>query len=134
MKTAYIDTSCLLTVSFEEPGHGEVLADLEGYEELFSSNLLEAELRATTRREGINLPRIEALNRLIWLWPDRPLTKEFKRVLSSGNLKGADLWHLASALFLRDQVGSLDFLSLDEKQLRLAKDLDFGGPEWTGSA
>ena len=74
MKTAYIDTSCLLTVSFEEPGHGEVLADLEGYEELFSSNLLEAELRATTRREGINLPRIEALNRLIWLWPDRPLT------------------------------------------------------------
>lgn len=130
MKTAYIDTSCLLAITFEEPGQQKVVVALTDYDELFSSNLLEAELLAATQREGVVLPRVEALKRLIWVWPDRPLTPEFERILSRGYLRGADLWHLASALYLRDKIGFTDFLTLDKKQAQLAQRLDFEGLGW----
>ncbi len=45
MRFAYVDTSCLVAIAFDEPGADKVAARLRRFERLFASNLLEAELR-----------------------------------------------------------------------------------------
>ncbi len=89
-----------------------------------SSNLLEAEFRSALSREA--LPNAaQLLSWLDWVLPDRPLTGEFARVLASGYLKGADLWHLACALSLNYAPQDLTFLTLDERQKAVARKLGF---------
>ena len=43
MKLAYVDTSCLVAIAFDEPGGRRLARGLERYDRLFASNLLEAE-------------------------------------------------------------------------------------------
>jgi hypothetical protein len=91
---------------------------------LLSSNLLEAELEATFRREGVErdptrLPRVD------WVLPDRALGDEIRRVLTAGYVRGADCWHLATALFIAPDPRQLQFLTLDTRQRGLAKTLGF---------
>ena len=52
MDFAYVDTSPLVAIAFDEPGGEEMATELAGIERLVSSNLLEAELLATFLREG----------------------------------------------------------------------------------
>ena len=40
MKAAYVDTSCLVAIAFGEKGAASLGRRLEGFDELFSSNLL----------------------------------------------------------------------------------------------
>ena len=54
-----------------------------------------------------------------------PLTEECERIVSLGYLKGADLWHLAGALFLDPGAEELAFLTLDRRQQELAEKLGF---------
>lgn len=123
MKTAYIDSSCIIAVLFQEPRHRQLLRQLQSYDELFSSNLLEAEIRAAVTREQVAHGPDGVLSWISWVLPDRPLTSEFKEVLALGYLKGADLWHLATALFLQRAIGGLEFRSLDRRQLAVAQKL-----------
>ena len=51
MSIAYVDTSALVAIAFEEPGGSQAGERLEGFSRLLSSNLLEAELRAAFARE-----------------------------------------------------------------------------------
>ena len=44
MKAAYVDSSVLVAISLGEIDHGDLIARLKDFDELFSSNLLEAEL------------------------------------------------------------------------------------------
>ena len=97
MKLAYVDTSCLVAIAFDEPGAGEVARRLARFDRLLSSNLLEAELRSD-------------------------------RITSLGYLNGADLWHLACALFLAPQTGDLAFLTLDRRRGEVAVRLGFPAP------
>jgi len=53
VRLAYVDTSCLVAIAFEEPGADAVAARLLRFDRRFSSNLLEAELRSTLLREGL---------------------------------------------------------------------------------
>lgn len=53
MSLAYVDTSCLVAVAFDEPGAQELALQLEGYDRLVASNLLEAELRSALTRENV---------------------------------------------------------------------------------
>ena len=130
MRAAYVDTSCMLSIAFEEPGWRRTAEELRQCEEIFSSNLLEAELFAAVRRENSDVPRVESLRRLVWVWPDEPLTDYFRVVLSHGYLRGADLWHLASALVLRDRIGEVSFMSLDKRQAEVASRLGLRGLDW----
>ena len=57
--------------------------------------------------------------------PDRPLTPEYERILAVGSLSGADLWHLACALFVAQNPGDLSFITLDRRQLDVAGRLGF---------
>ena len=72
MSVAYVDSSVLTAIAFDEPGATAHARKLDGFARVISSNLLEAELRAAFARE-------------------------FAAVLETGTLRGADLWHVAMA-------------------------------------
>ncbi len=133
MKLAYVDTSALVAIAFGEPGWQKTGRALREPDHLFSSNLLEAELRASFLREEVDEPVEELLSWIEWILPDRPLSAECERVLASGYQRGADVWHLACGLYLQERLDAqLAFLSLDERQLNAAGRLGFlqvSGPE-----
>lgn len=125
MKVAYVDTSFLLALAFDEPGADKRRKQFRQYDRLFSSNLLEAELRASFARHGIVQEKATLLKWITWVWPSRPLTLEFERALSAGLLKGADLWHVACALYLEPEGKGLAFITLDQRQREVAVRLGF---------
>jgi hypothetical protein len=88
MTLAYVDTSCLVVIAFDEVG-------------------------------------ARLLSGLTWVYPNRPLTRELDRVIATGYLKGADLWHLACALFLAPDGKDLTFATLDRRQEEVAARLRF---------
>jgi predicted nucleic acid-binding protein len=124
MKTAYVDTSCLAAVAFGEAGSARLVRSMQTYDVLLSSNLLEAELRAAVRRENADLDPSALLSPISWVYPDRPLTKEIQTVLEVGYVRGADLWHLAAALFV-DPNREIEFITLDKRQAEIGRQLGF---------
>jgi len=125
LRLGYVDTSFLLGIAFEEPNAARLISRLRRFDRLFSSNLLEAEFRSALAREGISESGDDALRHFTWVYPDRPLTPEFGRILSAGHVRGADLWHLANALFLAPDSRELSFLTLDRRQRQVAVELGF---------
>lgn len=126
LKTAYVDSSCLVAVSLEEPGSHEILGRLSRYDRLFSSPLLEAELRSSLIRAGDDGRIKNILTWFLWVFPYRRLTQEIDLVLDTGYLKGSDLWHLSCALFLRPRIETpLTFLTVDRRQGDIARALGF---------
>lgn len=126
MKQAYVDSSCLVAIAFDETDSKSMASELSRLDDVFSSNLLEAELRAALRREKVSEDPSALLSSIRWIYPDRPLTAEFEEVLGAGYVRGADLWHLANALYLAaDKRSSLTFLTLDSRQQSIAGSLGF---------
>jgi len=110
---------------FEEPAAAELTVRLRRFDRLFSSNLLEAEFRSALVREGITDSGADLLAIVTWVYPNRPLTREIDRASGPGFLRGADLWHLANALFLPPDARELSFLTLDQRQREVAAGLGF---------
>lgn len=126
MKVAYIDTSCLVAVAFGEPGHQDMVERLRSQDRVVSSTLLEAELSAALLREGVPVSSARGLcSNIDWILPQRPLSSEFRSVLGAGYVRGADLWHLACALFVSPDPSLLSFLTLDQRQAEVAAALRF---------
>jgi predicted nucleic acid-binding protein len=121
---AYVDTSCLVAIAFGEKGATATERRIAEFDEIVASNFLEAELRSAFARERAEFA-VSAVSQLSWLIPDRPLTDEIARVLEGGYVRGADCWHLATALYLSPDPSSLTFLTLDEAQRKVAKALGF---------
>lgn len=124
MTVAYVDTSVVVALTFEEPGGARTKQRLEGFSRLLSSNLLEAELRAACAREACGFSESLVAN-LTWVLPDRSLAPELAAALTAGYLRGADLWHVASALYVAPSPADLCFLTLDERQRSVAATLGF---------
>jgi hypothetical protein len=95
-----------------EPGAKRVGTRLGHFDRLVSSNLLEAELRSALTREGVSADPGRLLEGISWVHPDRPLTAEFERIAVAGYVKGADLWHLACALFIDSDADRRSFMTL----------------------
>lgn len=127
VRTAYVDSSLVVACIFEEPEAAAAEAAMSAYDRLVASDLLAAELLASARREDLALP-LERLAVFDWLLPQRPLHREFNRVLDVGFLRGADLWHVACASYLMDRE-ELDFLTLDRAQGRIACSIGLRVPE-----
>ena len=124
MSVAYVDTSALLAVAFSEPTSPAVEQRLAQFASVASSNLLEAELRAGLSREGRVLhPGL--LIGIDWVLPVRPLTPELVTVLGAGYLRGADLWHVATALYSTSDPRQVTFITLDRRQAEVAAALGF---------
>lgn len=122
--TAYVDTSCLVAIALSEPNATRVARRLASHDVLLSSNLLEGEIRSVMKREGILADSSNLIAGISWVYPDRPLTSEYADVLSAGYVRGADLWHLAVALFI-DPQREITFLTLDDRQKAIARTLRF---------
>ncbi|MCQ3803797.1 MAG: PIN domain-containing protein [Acidimicrobiia bacterium] len=82
MSVAYVDTSAVVAVVFHEPGARTLSRALSDFSRLLSSSLLEAELRSTFAREGVEFGE-QLLSSIDWILPDRPLSREFNAVLAS---------------------------------------------------
>lgn len=122
----YADSSALISVILEQPGSNSVQGAIAKLSPLFGSNLLEAEVRATMVREGVDDTRVEAIiQSMRWVNPSRPLSDEYRRILAVGYVKGADLLHLACALYLSPDPKDLNFLTLDTQQAVVARALGF---------
>lgn len=124
MSLAYVDTSCLVAIAFGERGAKGLGRRLRDFDELLSSNLLEAELRSAFHREEVPFEP-DLLSWITWVLPDRALGREMSRVLEVGYVRGADLWHLACALYLVEDPPDISFLTLDDRQRTVAAGLGF---------
>jgi hypothetical protein len=87
--------------------------------------LFEAELRSALKREAVTGRPENLLSWLTWIYPNRALTPEFERITRLGYLRGADLWHVAHALFVAPDARDLTFLTLDTRQKEMATRLGF---------
>ena len=125
MRAAFVDSSCLLAIALRERSSAKLSARLESFDVLLASALLEAELRCALAREGVEADPLELLEPLSWVLPDRPLGAEIGRVLAGGYLRGADVWHLACALYVEPSPSELVFLTLDRAQGEAAVRLGF---------
>lgn len=124
MTTAFVDTSILVALAYDEPSAHDAAARLAGHDLLFASTLLEAELASACRRERRVLdPRL--LESLQWVAPPHRLSAEVGRVMGAGFVRGADCFHLATALYLSPNAASLTFLTLDQRQREVALALGF---------
>jgi hypothetical protein len=126
-EAAYVDTSCVLAVLLGERLDERTQELLDRHTELFSSNLLEAEVRSVLARRGV-AAEPTFLDEINWVFPNRPLTPEIQRGLAHGYLRGADAWHIASALYLAEVPATLSFLTLDHRQRDVASALGFPTP------
>ncbi|MDE0055746.1 MAG: PIN domain-containing protein [Gammaproteobacteria bacterium] len=124
MSVAYVDSSALAAIAFDEPRASKLASRMDGFDRLISSNLLEAELRAAFMRERLEFQESIVLG-IDWILPDRTLAPEFKTVLRAGYLRGANLWHLATALYVSSGRPRLSFATLDARQAGVADALGF---------
>ncbi len=111
-------------MAFDESEGAAVASRLHGYSRLLSANLLEAELRAVFAREGLGF-RPDLVAPIEWVLPDRPLATELATILETGYLRGADLWHVATALYVAPHSDQLVFVTVDDRQRRVAADVGF---------
>ena len=113
-----------MAVTFDERGGSAIAERLDECSRLLASNLLEAELRAVIARERLDFAA-SLVAGIEWVLPDRPLAPEFAAVLESGYLRGADLWHVATALYAAPESGQVSFVTADTRQLAVAAALGF---------
>lgn len=125
MSVAYVDTSAVVAIVFGEPGGSALARRLAGFDELVAGNLLEAELMAAFEREAVPFEPASVAG-IAWVLPDRPLGRECRIALDAGYLRGADLWHVACALYLAPDPRDLAFVTMDERQRDVAGRLGFG--------
>jgi hypothetical protein len=130
VKSAYLGTSFLLAILFDEPEASGLRRTLGRYGPVFSSDLLTAEALSAGARERLDLRRVLTMLEAVSLvLPHRSLDREVQEALAHGYLRGADVWHVACALFIADAVRSeLAFLSRDAAQRQVARGLGFKTP------
>jgi PIN domain nuclease of toxin-antitoxin system len=128
MNVVYVDTSAVLAVLFGEATASRVQAQLNESDVVLSSNLLEAELRAAFQREKLEFDEA-VLGSITWLLPQRALSAEISTVLAAGYLRGADLWHVACALYADDGGGGIGFVTMDARQEAVALRVGLAAPD-----
>ena len=125
MGVAYIDTSVLLAIAFGQHDPQELRDRLTGHTSIFSSILLEAEARSAFVRMGRPFEQ-HILTGVEWILPDRSLTQEIDLALGAGYLRGADLLHMATALYAAARgEAEMAFLTLDRRLREVAQGLGF---------
>ena len=124
MSVAYVDSSVLVAIAFQDERSASLVDRLADFDRLSCSNLVEAEVSSVCRREMIE-PDPDIMSDISWIFPDRPLSPEIARVLGVGYLRGADLWHLATALYFASEPRDMAFVTLDIRQRDVAEALGF---------
>ncbi len=120
----YVDSSLVLAALFGESlGNHTDLNSPNRRIRLISSYLLEAEVLSAVRREGSDVAQaLKSLGRIGFI-KTGSLVRELKQVFDLGYIRGADAFHLAAALWVRERHMGLRFWTLDTKQADLARAL-----------
>ena len=113
-----------MAITFNEDGSDSLRDWFDSFDGLMSSDLTQAEVRSACHRERTRWDA-ELFKDINWLLPTRTLDDEITRVLDAGYLTGADLWHLATALYYAADPSDVGFLTLDIRQRNVAKALGF---------
>ena len=121
---AYVDSSVIVAIALNEAGSNDHAWRLGNFSQLLSSNLLEAEVRAALAREERQFED-RFISGITWVFPDRSLGPELAVALAAGYLRGADLWHIATALYAAPEPGEIAFVTLDNHQRAIAITLGF---------
>ncbi len=124
MSDAYLDSSVIVAIALNEPGSGDVAVRLDEFSNPISANLLESELLSALSREGLGFNE-SLISGIEWIHPNRSLHNEMALALEAGYLRGADLWHIAVALYAARRPEELTFFTLDIRQRTVAADLGF---------
>lgn len=124
MAAAFVDSSVISAIAFIEGGAPAIVERLQQFNRLFAAPLLEAEVRSAAHRESVTVDQ-GWFAPLTWILPERSLTPEIARVLEAGYIRGADCWHLATALSIFPEPAGLTFLTLDLRQQEIAAALGF---------
>ncbi len=119
-----MDTSCIVGNALGQEAAVATRERLRRFPRVVSSPLLEAELYSALVREGRDVGD-EWTNGVELVIADRPLSLELRTVLAAGYVRGADAWHLATALYLSPDPTELTFLTLNTAQRRVAETLGF---------
>ncbi len=121
---AFVDSSCIVSIALDESAAGSMRTRIRSFDVIHAHPLLDAEVRSACSRERTGVPQ-DQLDSLEWVETPNPLSAEVDRVLAAGYLRGADCWHLATALLLSPDPRELTFLTLDLRQRAVAKKLGF---------
>lgn len=114
----------IVAIAFREAGAVRVAQRARRFDRLIASPLIEAEVRCAAKREQIALDdRLLSAIQLIPVFDT--LGKEIDRVLAHGYLRGADCFHVATALRIAPNPEELTFLTLDVNQRTVAAALGF---------
>lgn len=124
MRVAIVDSSCVVAVALGERSAKATASRLASFDRLYAAPLLEAEVLGVLQREGMAHEHLD-LSDIRWILPSRSLRDEVDRVLEAGYVRGADCWHLASALYLAPDPVEATFLTLDAQQRKVAQRLGF---------
>lgn len=124
MTEVFVDSSAIIAIAFNEQGASGVQRRLRLAERVQAAPLLEAEVRSACKRED-RLVDDQWFAAIEWIQPDRPLSVEIARVLEAGHVRGADCWHLATAMYAAPDPRGVTFLTLDTRQRAVAKALGF---------
>lgn len=129
MSELYVDSSVVVAMLLEEPQAENLSKLLTKSQVAYSSYLLEAELFASAAREKIDGERaVEFAGLVSLVIPQRSLREEYRRIFRAGFCRGANAFHLATALYLNPEADRLTFVTADNAQSRLAKRLGFRLP------
>jgi len=122
----YVDTSVLAAITLEEPGFKKYLEKLQITKEAISSFFIEAEFLSLCYRESLDIAKVkDNLCLLSLVQPEGSLEREILAILQKGYLRGADLYHLAVALYLDPNCKELEFFTVDTQQKRVARKIGF---------
>lgn len=124
MARAFVDTSFLLSLALGQRAGRAARFRIESFDTVFASRFLEAEYLCAFRRESVN-PVRDLLRTIEWVDSTVSLATEISRVLDAGYLRGADCWHLATALSIAPDPTDWTFLTLDTRQSDVAQALGF---------
>lgn len=124
----YLDTSAWIAWKFGQTGQEKFLEIDFEKDTVIASPLLVSEYVAFLGREKLlTETRFEdELGFIHWIYPSDPLFQESLECVRAYAVKGADLHHLATALwFSQDSRDELYFLTCDHQQEAAAKKLGF---------
>jgi predicted nucleic acid-binding protein len=127
-QVVYWDASAILSALVEDSHTAQAQEWLKKRGAHLISTLAYAEVLAVferLRRSGLVSEKVvdralDGLDGGPWKRIDlQPEWRDIRSLASKGSLRGADLWHLSSAVALRKEMGELILLTFD-KRLRLA--------------
>ena len=127
----YLDTSAWIAWKFKQAGSDIFKKIALDSDTVISCPLFVSEYVSFLKRnEILSQTRYEEeLDFIRWIFPAVPLFKEYSQCGKLGFLRGADLYHIATALwFAQDRPSELIFLTCDLKQKEAAKKLGFKTP------